>query len=51
MAPDNRDREVTLGCGFNHAFLTGMLSGLRATTVHAVLDPEGGECCVEITAD
>jgi predicted ArsR family transcriptional regulator len=38
-------------CGINHAFLTGMLSGLRATTVHAVLDPEGGECCVEITAD
>lgn len=38
-------------CGINHAFLTGMLSGLQATTVHAVLDPEGGECCVEITAD
>ncbi|MEU4293606.1 helix-turn-helix domain-containing protein [Kribbella sp. NPDC026596] len=38
-------------CGLNHAFLTGMLSGLRATTVHAVLDPKGGECCVEITAD
>ncbi|WP_406055463.1 helix-turn-helix transcriptional regulator [Kribbella sp. NBC_00889] len=38
-------------CGINHAFLTGMLNGLRATTVRAVLDPAGGECCVEITAD
>ncbi|TCC61432.1 transcriptional regulator [Kribbella pittospori] len=38
-------------CGINHAFLTGMLSGLRATTVRAILDPAGGECCVEITAD
>jgi predicted ArsR family transcriptional regulator len=38
-------------CGINHAFLTGVLTGLRATTVRAVLDPEGGECCVEITAD
>jgi predicted ArsR family transcriptional regulator len=38
-------------CGINHAFLTGMLNGLRATTVRAILDPAGGECCVEITAD
>ncbi|MFI5695312.1 helix-turn-helix transcriptional regulator [Kribbella sp. NPDC051586] len=37
-------------CGINHAFLTGMLSGLQANTVEAVLDPDGGECCVEITA-
>jgi len=38
-------------CGINHAFLTGVLTGLQATTVRAVLDPEGGECCVELTAD
>jgi predicted ArsR family transcriptional regulator len=37
-------------CGINHAFLTGLLSGLEAKTVQAVLDPDGGECCVEITA-
>ncbi|HEY3557230.1 MAG TPA: hypothetical protein VGL05_07200 [Kribbella sp.] len=38
-------------CGINHAFVAGMLSGLEATTVEAVLDPDGGDCCVEITAD
>ncbi|HEY4569737.1 MAG TPA: helix-turn-helix domain-containing protein [Kribbella sp.] len=38
-------------CGLNHAFVAGMLSGLGASTVEAVLDPDGGECCVEITAD
>lgn len=37
-------------CGLNHAFVTGLLSGLGANTVQAVLDPGGGECCVEITA-
>ncbi|TDW86583.1 putative ArsR family transcriptional regulator [Kribbella sp. VKM Ac-2566] len=37
-------------CGFNHAFVSGLLSGLEANTVEAVLDPDGGECCVEITA-
>ena len=37
-------------CGLNHAFVSGLLSGLEATTVEAVLDPDGGECCVEITA-
>jgi predicted ArsR family transcriptional regulator len=38
-------------CGINHAFLTGVLSGLKATSIHAVLDPAGGECCVELRAD
>jgi predicted ArsR family transcriptional regulator len=28
-----------LVCGLNHAFLTGMVDGLQATTVAAVLDP------------
>jgi predicted ArsR family transcriptional regulator len=37
-----------LVCGINHAFLTGMLTGLRASTVRAVLAPVAGECCVEL---
>jgi predicted ArsR family transcriptional regulator len=37
-----------LVCGINHAFLTGFLDGLRASSVDAVLDPKAGECCVEI---
>jgi predicted ArsR family transcriptional regulator len=37
-----------LVCGINHAFLQGFLSGLQATTVHAVLEPHAGECCVEL---
>jgi predicted ArsR family transcriptional regulator len=37
-----------LVCGLNHAFLTGYLQGLKATTVQAVLAPRPGECCVEL---
>jgi predicted ArsR family transcriptional regulator len=37
-----------LVCGINHAFLTGLLTGLRATAIDAVLDPRAGECCVEL---
>ncbi|WP_239028902.1 helix-turn-helix transcriptional regulator [Pseudonocardia acidicola] len=39
-----------LVCGINHAFLTGMLTGLDSRTVEAVLDPHSGECCVELRA-
>ena len=39
-----------LVCGLNHAFLTGFLDGLDATTVEAVLRPRAGECCVELRA-
>jgi predicted ArsR family transcriptional regulator len=39
-----------LVCGLNHAFLTGMVDGLQASTVSAVLDPRPGECCVELRA-
>lgn len=35
-------------CGINHAFVSGLLDGLDTTTVHAVLAPETGECCVEL---
>ncbi|MGH3519130.1 MAG: helix-turn-helix transcriptional regulator [Haloechinothrix sp.] len=37
-----------LVCGINHAFLTGLLTGLQAPTVRAVLAPAAGECCVEL---
>jgi len=38
-------------CGINHAFVSGVVSGLQATAINAVLDPESGECCVELSAD
>jgi len=39
-----------LVCGINHAFLTGFLDALQASTVTAVLAPRAGWCCVELTA-
>ncbi|GII77245.1 transcriptional regulator [Sphaerisporangium rufum] len=39
-----------LVCGINHAFLSGMLTGLAATRVRAVLAPRPGECCVELSS-
>lgn len=39
-----------LVCGINHAFLTGFLDTLQASTITAVLAPRAGECCVELTA-
>nr|WP_245959945.1 transcriptional regulator [Prauserella flavalba] len=44
------DRAPELVCGINHAFLAGLLDGLGAATVEAVLDPHAGECCVELRA-
>lgn len=41
-------RSPELICGLNHAFVTGMVDGLQASTVTAVLDPRAGECCVEL---
>lgn len=41
-------RAPDLVCGLNHAFLQGMLTGLRAATVEAGLAPTAGECCVEL---
>jgi predicted ArsR family transcriptional regulator len=35
-------------CELNHAFTSGVLAGLSAETVHAVLAPSAGECCVEL---
>lgn len=37
-----------LVCGLNHTFLTGMLTGLDAPGVRAMLVPRSGECCVEL---
>lgn len=39
-----------LVCGINHAFLTGFLDTLQASTLTAVLAPSAGGCCVELTA-
>ncbi|MGH3972163.1 MAG: helix-turn-helix transcriptional regulator [Pseudonocardiaceae bacterium] len=39
-----------LVCGINHAFLTGFLDTLQASTLTAVLAPRAGWCCVELTA-
>ena len=44
-------REATdLVCGINHAFLTGLLVGMDASTVHAALRPADKRCCVELHA-
>jgi predicted ArsR family transcriptional regulator len=37
-----------LVCAINHAFLTGFLHGMQATTVHAVPAPHPPECCVQL---
>jgi predicted ArsR family transcriptional regulator len=41
-------RHTGLVCGLNHAFLTGLLDGLRADDRQAVLAPHPGRCCVEL---
>lgn len=37
-----------LVCGINQAFLSGVLAGLEAPSVEAVLAPGAAECCVEL---
>lgn len=41
-------REPELVCAVNHAFLSGMLAGMQARGVDAVLDPRPNECCVAL---
>jgi len=41
-------RAPDLVCTLNEAFLAGVLTGLRAAAVRAVLAPRPGECCVEL---
>jgi len=36
-------------CGMNLALLTGLLQGLGARDLAAVLDPAPGRCCVVIS--
>jgi predicted ArsR family transcriptional regulator len=43
-------RSPQMVCRINQAFLAGLLDGLGASTVAAVLDPRAGECCVELHA-
>ena len=37
-----------LVCGINEALVTGLLEGLHASSVRAVLAPRPNECCVEL---
>jgi predicted ArsR family transcriptional regulator len=37
-------------CAINHAYLSGLLEGLGATSIQAVSDPEPGTCCVMLTS-
>lgn len=41
-------RSTELVCGINRAFLGGVLDGLEAAGIDAVLAPHPGRCCVEI---
>jgi len=43
-------RAPGLVCAINHAYLAGLLDGLGADTVTAVLDPQPGFCCVRLAA-
>ncbi len=43
-------RSPELVCGINHAYLSGLLTGLEATGIDAVLAPVPGQCCVELRA-
>ncbi|SMD23383.1 Predicted transcriptional regulator, ArsR family [Kibdelosporangium aridum] len=40
-----------LVCAINQAFLNGLLDGLEAPSVRAVLEPAPGECCVRLRGD
>jgi predicted ArsR family transcriptional regulator len=42
------EREPDIVCGINHAYMCGLLEGLRVTSLRAELSPAPGECCVEI---
>jgi predicted ArsR family transcriptional regulator len=41
-------RSPELVCGLNHAFVDGLLRGLGVKSLAATLDPQPGECCVQI---
>jgi predicted ArsR family transcriptional regulator len=35
-------------CGLNHAFISGLLSGLNDERLDAALEPQPGQCCVRV---
>jgi predicted ArsR family transcriptional regulator len=37
-------------CNLNHAFISGLLSGLDGNQLDAALEPRPGECCVRVQA-
>jgi predicted ArsR family transcriptional regulator len=41
-------RAPELVCGINHAYIAGVLEGMKANRVRADLTPRAGECCVEV---
>ena len=41
-------RHTALVCGVNHAFVSGLVDGLGATDVDALLVPRPHACCVEL---
>ncbi|MEU8797388.1 helix-turn-helix domain-containing protein [Spirillospora sp. NPDC048819] len=41
------ENDPDLVCGVNHAFLSGMVDGLGASSIKAMLAPHSGYCCVE----
>lgn len=43
-------RSPELVCGMNHAFVCGLLAGLRTGGVQAVLAPAPDRCCVQVRA-
>ncbi|MEV4088188.1 hypothetical protein AB0J43_48815, partial [Nonomuraea fuscirosea] len=43
-------RRPDLVCAINHAFVSGLLDGLGATTLDATLAPKPGNCCVTLGA-
>lgn len=42
------DRARELVCGINHALVAGVVDGLGTPAIEALLEPDGGECCVEL---
>jgi predicted ArsR family transcriptional regulator len=47
--PLNR-RAPDVVCAISHAYLSGLLEGLGATSIQAVSDPEPSTCCVMLTS-
>lgn len=44
------DESPELVCGMHHAYVTGLVEGLEATTLEARLVPGNDGCCVEVRA-